>query len=322
MYEQVEKPKENKSRAVANSVAQKKSHVKQGFGFVDNRPETVAQRKIQVLAGENFVRQRQRLQQKGDNNICQMMVRIENAPGPQKEFSYRDVLSYLQTHHPAIVNHVNLAELQNIDLSNPIFSDWNALIRRISTQEYTHHNLTRISRRRSVAEANILDRIIPAGAPIAAAGLTQAQFQARFQPLVAGGTISTAQLSALLPPQHAQAFPPARGGGANEIRAGRKWVIPNAVEGGVHEIWVHTNDPLRPNTENAGSGPIVRVKDSTGKFLSDVALNAPQNLLDQQAAATKKGKVNQQVNSAIADKTGQWTKPADDRGNNQHIPLV
>ena len=37
MYAQVEKPKENKSRAVANSVAQKKSNVKQGFGFVDNR---------------------------------------------------------------------------------------------------------------------------------------------------------------------------------------------------------------------------------------------------------------------------------------------
>lgn len=37
MYEQVEKPKENKSRAVTNSVAQKKSDVKQGFGFVDNR---------------------------------------------------------------------------------------------------------------------------------------------------------------------------------------------------------------------------------------------------------------------------------------------
>jgi hypothetical protein len=40
MYEQVEKPKENKSRAVANSVAQRKSKVKQGFGFVDNRPES------------------------------------------------------------------------------------------------------------------------------------------------------------------------------------------------------------------------------------------------------------------------------------------
>lgn len=37
MYAQMEKPKENKSRAIANSVAQKKSSEKQGFGFVDNR---------------------------------------------------------------------------------------------------------------------------------------------------------------------------------------------------------------------------------------------------------------------------------------------
>jgi hypothetical protein len=53
MYDQVEKSKENKSRAVANSVAQKKSKVKQGFGFVDNRPEAVAQRKLQEVANNN-----------------------------------------------------------------------------------------------------------------------------------------------------------------------------------------------------------------------------------------------------------------------------
>lgn len=44
MYEQVEKPKENKSRAVANAVTQKKSNGKQGIGFVDNRHEQSAQR--------------------------------------------------------------------------------------------------------------------------------------------------------------------------------------------------------------------------------------------------------------------------------------
>jgi len=49
MYEQVEKPKENKSRAVANSVTQKKSNVKQGFGFVDNRPEAIVQKKQKEL---------------------------------------------------------------------------------------------------------------------------------------------------------------------------------------------------------------------------------------------------------------------------------
>ena len=53
MYAQIEKPKENKSRAVANSVAQKKSNGKQGFGFVDNRPEAVAQRKLQTMANNH-----------------------------------------------------------------------------------------------------------------------------------------------------------------------------------------------------------------------------------------------------------------------------
>jgi hypothetical protein len=46
MYEQVEKPKENKSRAVANAVAQTKSNFKQGFGFVDNRPGSVVQKSL------------------------------------------------------------------------------------------------------------------------------------------------------------------------------------------------------------------------------------------------------------------------------------
>jgi hypothetical protein len=53
MYKQVEKPKE--SAAVANSVAQKKNanprgteilYNRQGFGFVDNRPEAIEQRKV------------------------------------------------------------------------------------------------------------------------------------------------------------------------------------------------------------------------------------------------------------------------------------
>jgi hypothetical protein len=49
MYAHIEKTKENKSRAAANNVAQQKDNVKQGFGFVDNRPETVAQRKLQEM---------------------------------------------------------------------------------------------------------------------------------------------------------------------------------------------------------------------------------------------------------------------------------
>jgi len=50
MYAQKETPKENKNRSVADSVVQKKSGVNQSFGFVDNRPEISAQRKLQKIA--------------------------------------------------------------------------------------------------------------------------------------------------------------------------------------------------------------------------------------------------------------------------------
>jgi hypothetical protein len=64
---QVEKPKENKGRAVANSVPQKKSNGKQGFGFVDNRPAAVAQRKLQAMA-DNYTSQQLQPIQKKENN--------------------------------------------------------------------------------------------------------------------------------------------------------------------------------------------------------------------------------------------------------------
>lgn len=54
MYAQVEKQKENKSKAVANSVAQKKSSVRQGFQFVDNRTDIYLQRRIQSKMGHSL----------------------------------------------------------------------------------------------------------------------------------------------------------------------------------------------------------------------------------------------------------------------------
>ena len=48
MYAQVEKPKEKKSRAIANSVTQKKINTKQGFGFVDNRSKAIVQRNVKL----------------------------------------------------------------------------------------------------------------------------------------------------------------------------------------------------------------------------------------------------------------------------------
>ena len=54
-YARVEKPKENKSRAVANSVAQSNND-KQAFQFVDNRQEAIAQRKLQEMANGSHVK--------------------------------------------------------------------------------------------------------------------------------------------------------------------------------------------------------------------------------------------------------------------------
>lgn len=70
MYERVEKPKENKSRAVASSVAQKKRNEKQGFGFVDNRSKVVAQRKLQELANKSPRNQHLAQLQKLANNYA------------------------------------------------------------------------------------------------------------------------------------------------------------------------------------------------------------------------------------------------------------
>lgn len=64
MYTQTEKSKRNsfptdkpESQAVANSVTRKKTIVTQGFGFMDSRPETITQRKLQVMANNSASKQ-------------------------------------------------------------------------------------------------------------------------------------------------------------------------------------------------------------------------------------------------------------------------
>ena len=59
MYTQVEKPSENKSRAVANDVAQKKGNLTQNHRILDSRYESTAQRNIQnAIDGSSIVSQR------------------------------------------------------------------------------------------------------------------------------------------------------------------------------------------------------------------------------------------------------------------------
>jgi len=68
-YEQVEKPKENKSKAAASSIVQKKSSVKQGFGFVDNRPVAVAERKPQETSNNSHQVEQMAFQEKANNSL-------------------------------------------------------------------------------------------------------------------------------------------------------------------------------------------------------------------------------------------------------------
>ncbi|MDV3348658.1 hypothetical protein D0962_19185 [Leptolyngbyaceae cyanobacterium CCMR0082] len=96
MYAQVDKKRGNKSQAVANSVAQKKSDVKQCFGFVDNRSAALHLKKLQETA-ENNLRHADQLatQFKGNNGQAeistgdsnQFMAKREAIPDPPGSFS-------------------------------------------------------------------------------------------------------------------------------------------------------------------------------------------------------------------------------------------
>ncbi len=84
MYKQVEKQKISNSKVFSNEVVQKNSNVKQGFGFVDNRPEAVSQRKS-LKNIDHFPNEKQ---------IIQKLEMRENPP-------IREV------HGQAVVNSVN-----------------------------------------------------------------------------------------------------------------------------------------------------------------------------------------------------------------------
>lgn len=83
MYVQVEKTKKKKSRAVTNSVGRKKSRAKQGFGFVDNRPEAIQMRKLQELAKNSpQVAQLKKLQRMSvANSVAQKKSKVKQGFG-------------------------------------------------------------------------------------------------------------------------------------------------------------------------------------------------------------------------------------------------
>lgn len=83
MHTHADKTQENKSQSVANAVSQKKSVGESTFQFVDNRPEAIAQRKLQEMANNSpQVKQAAQLQAMADNySIQHPMQKKENNTG-------------------------------------------------------------------------------------------------------------------------------------------------------------------------------------------------------------------------------------------------
>lgn len=71
MHERENRPKENKSRAVANLVGQKESDVKQRFGFVDNRPQVSQFKAFQEMAYDNVPNIQLHNRSVNDNDVAQ-----------------------------------------------------------------------------------------------------------------------------------------------------------------------------------------------------------------------------------------------------------
>ncbi|CAM3789094.1 hypothetical protein VA7868_00449 [Vibrio aerogenes CECT 7868] len=100
MYAQVEKSKENKVRAVANSVTLKKSNVKQDFGFVD-RLEAVAQRKLQEMANHSPHVSQLRSFQNISNNKSPVQLMLRRGFGIGRAFVRRRPALPPMVHQPA-----------------------------------------------------------------------------------------------------------------------------------------------------------------------------------------------------------------------------
>lgn len=81
MYAQVKKTEKNKRRTVENAVAQKKSNVKQGFGFVDNRPMSKEENFIKNGSVESGNQSIQRVIAPNWRNITQVDAKTESQIG-------------------------------------------------------------------------------------------------------------------------------------------------------------------------------------------------------------------------------------------------
>ena len=91
MFSKIEIPKVIKHRSVANSPVQKKSNTKQVFGFVDNRPEAIGQRKLQEMENNSpQVRQLRNFQTMANNSpqakqAAQLQAMVDNHSAQQQQ---------------------------------------------------------------------------------------------------------------------------------------------------------------------------------------------------------------------------------------------
>jgi len=123
MYAQVNRSIENKSRAVAKTVTQNKSNVSQSFGFVDNRPVSIAQRKMQALIRNSFPQ----ITQKKQGRVKPTMrmkggVNVNNDRGLEKEM---DVIGAKVTHMRVAENSEKMTQLYKVQkgLNDSCFND-------------------------------------------------------------------------------------------------------------------------------------------------------------------------------------------------------
>lgn len=95
MNTHADKTQENKNQSVANATSQKQSSGESTFQFFDNRPETIAQRKLQEMANNSTqVSQLKTIQKMADNYSAQPVIQkreILSSPKYTANFKARHV---------------------------------------------------------------------------------------------------------------------------------------------------------------------------------------------------------------------------------------
>ncbi|MBW2661998.1 MAG: DUF4157 domain-containing protein [Deltaproteobacteria bacterium] len=116
MYAQVEKPRENQNKVVANSVAQNQSGGEPPFQFVDNRPEAIVQRKLQEMANNQTVQKQHPIQKKENKTGLPDKLKsgIENLSG----YSMDDVKVHYNSDKPAQLHAHAYAQGTDIHLTS------------------------------------------------------------------------------------------------------------------------------------------------------------------------------------------------------------